>query len=155
MFVDTRRMLERDFEQILPAFVGRRSPWLPDLVKDTLENGYEARARLGMGPLAKRVSVRIGDPSVSKKQLVAPLRVMATGPEGLFPHLDANLEIRALGPGSVVLRLVGTYRPPLGRTGEMLDKVVLHKVAEATLENFIDEIVARLEHPTFLASIAR
>lgn len=155
MFVDTRRVLERDFEQVLPAFVGRPSTWLPDLVKDSLEHGYEAKARLGVGPLAKRVSVRIGDPSVSKKQLVAPLRVMATGPEGLFPHLDADLEIRALAPGSVVLRLTGTYRPPLGRTGEVLDKVMLHKVAEATLDNFIDEIVARLEHPTFLSSIAQ
>jgi hypothetical protein len=155
MFVDTRRVLERDFEQVLPAFVGRPGPWLPDLVKDALEHGYEARARLGLGFLAKKVVVRIGDPSVSQKHLVAPLRVMATGPEGLFPHLDANLEISSLVPGSVVIRLVGTYRPPLGRTGEVLDKVVLHKVAEATLDNFLDEIVSRLEHPTFLASVAR
>lgn len=155
MFVDHRRVVDRAYEQVLPAFVGRPGLWLPDLVKDSMEQGYGATTRLVVGPLSKRVAVRVGEPLVGKTRLVAPIRVMATGPEGLFPHLDANLEINTRDPESIEVRLVGTYRPPLGRAGEMLDRAGLHKIAESTLETFIDEMASRFEHPTFLASMAQ
>lgn len=153
MFVDSRRVVDRAFSEVIPAFTSNTGPWLPELVRRSVEKTDETTTRLGVGPLSKRVSVKMGAPRMTGRRFVAPIRVMATGPEGLFPHLDANLEIRALSSGDVEMRLVGTYRPPFGRTGEVLDKVVLHKLAEATLDNFMDEIVARVEHPTFLASL--
>lgn len=154
MFVDSRRVVERRFVDVIPAFTSTAGPWLPEVVQRSVEKTDKLTTRFGAGPLSKRVSVKMGRARQTGRRFVVPIRIMATGPEGLFPHLDANVEVRALSSGDVEIRLVGTYRPPLGHAGEVLDKMILHRLAEATLDNFMDEMVARFEHPTFLASLA-
>jgi hypothetical protein len=153
MFVDERRTVARSFEEVAPAFLERSAPWLPELMRGSMEHGYSTTTQLGVGLLSKRVHAHLGDPLVTGRRLVVPIRVMATGPHGLFPQLDANIEILAVDSGSIELRLVGTYRPPFVRTGEALDRMVLHRVAEATIKNLMNELVSRLDHPTFLKSV--
>jgi hypothetical protein len=69
---------------------------------------------------------------------VIPLRWSATGPVGdLFPTLDANLEITACGAGRSRVTLVGSYRPPLGRVGVVLDRTVLHRAGRVTIRRWL------------------
>jgi hypothetical protein len=66
------------------------------------------------------------------------------GLEGVLPQLDANLELGSLGADRTQLAISARYRPPLGVVGRALDRVLLHRVAEATLKDFIDRVGAAI-----------
>ena len=77
-----------------------------------------------------------------------PLRWHATGPGGgLFPALDADLELTALGQDATMLRLAGAYRLPPGTAGGALDQTVLQTVAAATIQAFIRRVADAIVHP--------
>jgi hypothetical protein len=78
------------------------------------------------------------------------LRWEATGVTGeLFPALDAQLTLSSGGKNRSRLKLVGSYRPPLGRLGELLDRAVMAQVAEATIRSLLERAAAALTaaHP--------
>ena len=66
------------------------------------------------------------------------LRWSATGPfVNLFPILVAFLEISAAGAGQSQIALIGSYKPPLGPAGELLDRAVLHKAGLVTIRRWL------------------
>jgi hypothetical protein len=69
---------------------------------------------------------------------VSPTRPV--GLEGLLPRLEANLELGSLGQDRTQLAISARYRPPLGVVGRAVDRVLLHRVAEATLKDFLDRV---------------
>jgi len=50
-----------------------------------------------------------------------------------------------LEPGVSQLTLSGVYEPPAGAIGEALDRMALHRVAEAAVKLFVDQLAAALE----------
>jgi uncharacterized membrane protein len=69
----------------------------------------------------------------------------ATSAEHLFPALDADLEVAALGPSRTQLSISARYRPPGGPVGRALDRALLHRVAEATVKDFLDRVGEALQ----------
>ena len=73
------------------------------------------------------------------------IRWEATGPGGgLFPILDADIKLAPAGEHVTVLTVTGAYRPPLGALGEALDRMILHRVAAATIRGFAARVAARI-----------
>jgi hypothetical protein len=62
----------------------------------------------------------------------------------LFPTMSATLDVYALGPQETQLDFQGEYRPPLGVVGAVIDAVIGHRVAEAAVHRFVEEIAERL-----------
>lgn len=62
---------------------------------------------------------------------------------GLFPTVDAEFEVAPLGSGRTQLGISAQYEPPLGWLGRGMDRVLLHRVAEAAAKDFVDS-AARL-----------
>jgi len=60
-----------------------------------------------------------------------------------FPTFDGGLELRAVD-GGTELRLVGSYRPPLGAVGRFADGLFGRRVVAASLEAFIAAVADRL-----------
>ena len=56
--------------------------------------------------------------------------------------LDADLILAREGEERTRLGLVGSYRPPLGRTGAALDRAVMSRIAAATIRSLLEEIAA-------------
>jgi two-component system response regulator DevR len=73
-----------------------------------------------------------------------PLTWEPDGLEGLLPRLDANLELGPLGEDRTQLAISARYRPPLGVLGQAIDRVLLHRMAEATLKDFLDRLGAAI-----------
>jgi len=69
---------------------------------------------------------------------------VAVGAAGLFPSLEADLEIAPLAQGRTQLAMSARYMPPLGALGRAIDRTVLFRVAEATLKDFLDRLAAAL-----------
>jgi hypothetical protein len=58
----------------------------------------------------------------------------------LLPTLDGELEVGALGRHRTQLALSGSYEPPLGTVGRTVDRLALHRIAEATIKDFLDRV---------------
>jgi hypothetical protein len=76
------------------------------------------------------------------------LRWEASGvSERLFPVLDADITLIPDGDDGTLIGLQGVYRPPPAAAGQMLDRVILHRIAAATIRSFLNRIAAALEDP--------
>lgn len=62
----------------------------------------------------------------------------------LFPHMEATLSAWPLSSTETQIELDGAYRPPLGTLGKAMDALVMHRLAEAALHRFLEDIVAQL-----------
>jgi hypothetical protein len=114
-----------------------------------------ALARVGPAGMSKLVRVQFSDLAVHEDFAVAAMRWEATGPGGaLFPALDADIKLTQAGQDATVLAVCGVYRPPLGGLGAGLDRVVLHRVAQATIQAFTHRIGAAIMDPAVSPSAA-
>ena len=100
--------------------------------------------RVGAAGVSKLVRVQARELSWTDISAGLALRWEATGAGGaLFPVLDADLTLARDGDGTI-LRLAGAYRPPLGSLGQALDRAILHRVADATVRNFLARVAAQI-----------
>jgi hypothetical protein len=121
--------------------------WLPGLAGAAQDHGDALLAEVGFGErvrVDRTVSIEIGEPVHALTKTVIPLRWTAMDAPGLFPSLEADLEIAPLGADSTQLAISARYRPPLGSLGRAMDRAVLHRVAEATVKDFLDRVADRV-----------
>lgn len=101
--------------------------------------------RVGVSGLSKLVRVQVRELARTDASTGLAIRWEATGPGGrLFPVLDADIRLAAAGDRVSLLTIAGSYRPPLGPLGEALDRAILHRVAAATLRNFLAQVAAQI-----------
>ena len=117
--------------------------WLLGLASEANHRGDTLLADVGFGArvrVARQVALELGAPVHTAGKTVLPLRWTPTGASGLFPALEADLEVAPLGPNRTQLAMSARYVPPLGPIGQAIDRAVLYRVAEATLKDFLDRV---------------
>src|SRR6266540_658543 len=124
------------------------------------EGGLEALVRVGpfggAPGLSKLVRVRVLDPVCRGVTMTVSLRWEATGVAGeLFPVLDADLTLMREGDDRSRLGLIGSYRPPFGRTGAALDRAIMGRIAAATIRSLLDRVAADHRARRVLTGFAR
>jgi hypothetical protein len=130
-------------ERVEQVLIGAPGSWLPALATEANLHGDRLLAEVGFGDdvrIARQVVINLGAPIHLPSKTVVPLRWTATGAPGLFPALDADLEIAPLGHDRCQLSLSARYVPPLGALGRAIDRALLFRVAEATIKNFLDQV---------------
>ncbi|MGZ8580919.1 MAG: hypothetical protein ACXWW9_06510 [Actinomycetota bacterium] len=135
--------LPMDPERVEEALLRDPHSWLPGLAGEANFHGDALLAEVGFGDdvrVARRVAIEFGEPVRMPSKTVVPIRWSAIGASGLFPALDADLEIAPLGPHRSQLAMSARYVPPLGAVGRAIDRAVLFRVAEATLKDFLDRV---------------
>ncbi len=145
MFIRYFLDLPMPFETLESALVAEPEAWLPGLARDAESRGERLLAEVGFAVddahrLDKRVEIEFGDPHRIPMKTILPMTWSATGVEGLFPSLDADLEVASLGPSRTQLSISARYKPPMGALGRALDRALLHRVAEATAKDFLDRV---------------
>ncbi len=95
--------------------------------------------------ISKEVEIDVGKPVPGASRTWIPISWHATGPTGLFPVLEGELELASLGTQLTQLSLSGRYQPPLGLVGRTIDKALLSRVAEATIKDFVDRLASAIE----------
>lgn len=105
----------------------------------------QRRAIVRVGPVPEHFA-ETGLDAPLGSELLRPLRWEAAVAEDLFPVLTADLELAPLHGEGCQLSLMGSYRPPLSVVGEATDRVLGHRVAEATVRRFVLDVVRRLTH---------
>jgi hypothetical protein len=122
-----------------------------DLLRSASEDAYGAGitglAQVGALGLGKLVRVHVRPLAQTGGHAGLAIRWEATGPGGgLFPALDADITLVRAGQ-TTLLVLAGVYRPPLGPLGAALDRAALHRVAAATIRNFLGRLAASVTGP--------
>jgi hypothetical protein len=125
------------------AFLDDPVSWLPAAVREADEQGDRLLGEVGFGDghrLDKRVEVTVGEAVRLTGAVMLPITWRATGIGVVFPALEGDLEVASLGPDRTQLSMSARYRPPLGGVGRALDRALLHRVAEATVKDFVHRV---------------
>ncbi|HYV02527.1 MAG TPA: hypothetical protein VEM93_09395, partial [Actinomycetota bacterium] len=113
------------FEQVERALLDDPERWVPGIAEGAQARAETLMAEVGFGPNGRRVGKKViidfGQTMRFPSRTIVPLSWRASGPEGLFPVLDADLEVAALGPNRTQLSMNARYRPPLGVLGKVVD----------------------------------
>ncbi len=147
MFVQYYGEVARPYDEVVdrcPLVLGQLERW----ARDSYRDGEAIRAK--MGPrgedsfVAKTVQLRVGDVVESTDARRIPLTWEATGTPGLFPKMDAELVIARVAEDLTQVKIQGHYDPPLGGVGRLIDRAFLHRIAEASTKELVDQIIAEL-----------
>jgi hypothetical protein len=143
MFVYYYVEVERPFEEVEPQIL-RMLPGLRGWAEQAYREGEHLYARMGTrgGRIAKTIEMTVGEPARGAVETWIPVEWEATGVPGLFPRLRADIVVAAVGRSLTQVALRGSYRVPLGRVGEALDRALLHRIAEASVKRFVDRIAS-------------
>ena len=153
VFVSEDMAVRLPFSQASPRLINLiNRGGLAEASQAAYDDGVTALIRVGprrTAPLtAKLVRVRFLEPRRAGTSVRVGLRWEATGPAaGLFPVLDADIALAPSGEQESRLTLSGTYRPPLGRLGEELDRAMLGRVAAATVRALLEDVSDALARP--------
>ena len=144
-----RYFIELDAPETSVAAVLAGSPgaWIPNLIRRASDRGEQLLAEVGFGDrvrLSKQVEISVGDPRRIGSALYIPIVWQATGPSGVFPVLEGDLELASLGEGRTQLAISARYTPPLDGLGKLADRALLHRVAESTVKDFLDQVGERV-----------
>ena len=142
-------------EAVERALLAAPATWLPHLADQAATRGEALLAEVGIGPpghgLRKQVHIQLGPVVRQPSRTTLAMTWQPTGPTGaggLFPVLEAELEIGALGTHRSQLAFNASYRPPLGTVGRAIDRALLHRVAEATVKDFLDQTGQAIRYHT-------
>jgi hypothetical protein len=64
---------------------------------------------------------------------------------GLFPSMLAELTARPRSAGDTQLEMVGAYWTPMGPLGAAIDAALGHRIAEASVQHFLEDVAAQLQ----------
>lgn len=148
MFVKYFGVLERPYVEVSEELIDLREG-MPGWADVAYRHGEEMVARLsGPGMVAKEVTLELGEPLRAADHTSLPLSWWATGTPTLFPTMEAELTIAAIGPDLTQVTFQGSYKPPLGAVGRVLDRALLHRFAEASVKDFVDRVIEQLDGST-------
>jgi hypothetical protein len=123
--------------------------WMPEMAKHANGDGEKLLSELGFNlgkrRVGRRIKVDIGAPKTAAGLMFLHIRWQASTVTGLFPTLEGDLEVAALGRAKTQLGLSANYKPPLGLVGKIADRALFHRVAEVTVKDFLERIGERLE----------
>lgn len=141
--------IRRPFPEVRAELLASGSSWLVDTAVSAYREGerFSTTVLAPLGPitLSKRVVVEVDPPLSQADRLVQRMRWQATGARGLFPTLDADLEFGPIGPSVTAARLSGSYSPPLGPLGREVNRLLLFRLAEASMRSFLATVAVRLD----------
>ena len=148
MFLRAYVELNLPIAEVEAALLRTPTDWIPGLASSAEEHGDQLLAEVGFPvsglQVGKQVEIELGAPVRTSGRTCLPVIWRATGPRGIFPTLEGELEVAALGPHLSQLGLSARYKPPFGLVGESLDRALMHRVAEATVRDFVERVASVL-----------
>jgi maltose/moltooligosaccharide transporter len=147
-----RRLRELHLESTIDGPLGpvvsalRAGPqeWLPDFREESGQPTTELRVDEAGQRVVRRVRLSLGTVQPSDRAVTVSVRWEAAQSPQLYPRLDGVLRIEEQD-GHCLVRFDARYLPPAGRLGAAVDRVLMGRVARASVGDFFDRLTARLD----------
>ncbi len=123
-----------------PEFLGGSASAARDHADEIVTNLHVEIAGLDV---SKTVDLELGEPETLDEHATRWLvNWHAEDGDTIFPAMRAYLEVAALSvhPPLTQVSFIGHYEPPLGVIGAAADRLVGHRVAEATIDAFLRDV---------------
>jgi len=148
MFLKNVTELAVDFDDVRAAMVSDPRGWLVGLAAAAGDQGDRLLVDVGLQvdghEVSRRASLEVGEPMTTGRTALLPLRLHDEDHKRLFPSLEGSLDAAWLGPGRTYLALTASYDPPFGVVGRAVDRALLHRVAEAVAQRFLEAVAREL-----------
>jgi hypothetical protein len=148
MFLKSFTELALDFREVRAAMLLRPPRWLDGLADIASADGSRLLVDVGLEVgdrrLSRRAWLEVSDGIATDRVASLPLRLRVDDHPRLFPSLDGSLDAAWLGDGRTHLALAAQYEPPFGLVGMVVDRTLLHRVAEAVAQRFVESVASRL-----------
>ena len=145
-------MVGRPYSELEAEFTAGGGRWLPAMAQRANGQGMKLLSELGFDVgkrrITRRIEIELGEPRRTEGVTVVPVYWRAASDSGLFPTLDGQFEIAKLGRTTTQIGISASYEPPMGLIGKIADRALMHRVAEATLRDFMERVRDRLEPPS-------
>lgn len=152
VFVQDFQLIDRPYNVVVGRLRDDPSALLADALGSARTEGEHLRARVGPpgwpDVLTKTVTVHPGPLRDRGDSVLLAFAWESPHAGGLFPRLDADLEVAPFGAAGVRVTLRARYEPPGHRVGTAADQLLLHRVAESTLRAFLVRLCRTLESTT-------
>jgi len=149
MFMKSVVEVDVDFEDVRAAMLSDPRAWLATLAATAEDDGDRLLVDVGLQVAGRDVSRRavleVGEPMTADHVVLLPLHLRVEEHERLFPSLEGSLDAAWLGSGRTHLALTANYEPPFGVVGRAVDRALLHRVAEAVAQRFLEAVAGELE----------
>jgi hypothetical protein len=148
MFLRCYVELAAPYADVDAALTSDGSEWLPALATSAEEGGERRMAEVGFGKavrVGRSVVVKVGEPARLEFKTLQPISWRPAHAEALLPAMDAEIEVAPMGAAHTQLAMTARYTPPFGMVGRVADRALLHRVAEATIKDFLDRVAGRVE----------
>lgn len=142
--------VERAAKDVVEALAGPEHSAFQQATIGAVSEATQFKERLHVGiaglDIGKDVVVEVGKADDRGYAVFIPIQWRAASQSGLFPSMDAELEVAqlSLDPPRSQIGIHGRYRPPIGVVGAIGDAMLGHRIAEATVRRFVIELSTRL-----------
>jgi hypothetical protein len=155
MFIRYYVVVDRPFEETERRFISGAEDWMPVLARQADGDGSKLLSELGVrlpGGPHRPLELELGTARRTEAVTLIPLHWgAAEAAAGGFPTLDGQVELARVGTSTTQIGVSATYQPPPELELKIADRAMLHRVAEATLENFLEQVADRLARKTRVA----
>ena len=138
--------LERSLADVEAVFKGPSRVWLAGLDGDS---GELLLARVGIElrglQLYRHVRVIVGEPALlADAGTTIPIAWHPSGGDAILPNLHGTLDIEAVGTRTQV-SLNASYTPPLGFLGEVANRLLMYRLADAAVHDFVQRLTRNVD----------
>jgi hypothetical protein len=144
MFLKSVTELAVDFDKVSTVILHTPREWLEWLAAEAGDGAnplvVNVELELGGQHVDRPARLEVGEPVGSHHAVRLPLRFTSAHHRRLVPAMVGSLDATPLGDGRTYLALSLTYDPPLGPVGTAVDHALLHSVAEAAAQRFLQAV---------------
>lgn len=146
MFAQASTSLRYTSGRVAGVLATPSRPWSVSLDGDGRTHLARVGLNVGRLPIYKHVRLRVGASTATLRpdSVMLPVSWEAVGGPPIFPRMEGTLHVEPSRNGGSRLTLNATYEPPLGKLGELIDRALMHRIAQATMSDFVDRLAAAL-----------
>ena len=126
------------------VLIDRKHPWSVSLDGDGGELLAKVGLSIGRVAVYKHVRLEIGTAEgvAARDRMMLPVNWSAVGGPPVFPRMEGTFHVDPYGSESTRLTLNARYDPPVGAFGALIDRTLMHHLAQATMDDFMERVAA-------------
>jgi maltose/moltooligosaccharide transporter len=139
-----QKTINRPLGPVVTALRAGPQEWVPDFSEEQGRPTTELRVEEAGQHVTRRVRLTLGSIELLQQGANVPVEWEAAQHPEFYPRLNGALRVEGQN-GTCQVRFDARYLPPAGRVGAAVDRILMGRVARASVRDFFDRLTSRLE----------